>query len=68
MSADDPVRVETALFYYLALRQAKVPAEMHLYPKGGPGYGLRRNEHDVTTWPDRAADWLKSSGLLSARP
>lgn len=68
MSADDPVRVETALFYYLALRQAKVPAEMHLYPKGGHGYGLRRNEHDVTTWPDRAADWLKSSGLLSARP
>ncbi|MEN9635325.1 MAG: hypothetical protein RL077_3729 [Verrucomicrobiota bacterium] len=68
MSADDPVRVETALFYYLALRQAKVPAEMHLYPKGGHGYGLRRNEHDVTTWPDRAADWLKTSGLLSARP
>ena len=38
---DDGVRVETSLFYYAALRNAKVPAEMHLYPTGGHGYGLR---------------------------
>ena len=61
---DDFVRVETSLFYYLALKRASVAAELHLYPRGGHGYGLRRTEHDVTTWPDRAADWMKASGLL----
>jgi hypothetical protein len=35
---------------------------MHLYPNGGHGYGLRRTEHDVTSWPDRVADWMKASG------
>ena len=61
---DDTVRVETGLFYYLALKKAGVPAEMHLYPRGGHGYGLRRTANDVTTWPDRVNDWLKASGWL----
>lgn len=64
MTADDAVRVEGALFYYLALKEAKVPAEMHLYPVGGHGYGLRPSKNLVATWPARAADWLKASGLL----
>ncbi len=67
MAEDDPIRVETALFYYAALKNAKVPAEMHLYPKGGHGYGLRRTADDVTTWPDRVGDWLKASGWLKPR-
>jgi acetyl esterase/lipase len=66
MSQDDGVRVENVLFYYLALKQAKVPSELHVYPTGGHGYGLRRNEkHFVTTWPDRAADWMRSRKLLT---
>lgn len=64
MTADDGVRVEGALFYYLALKEAKVPAEMHLYPTGGHGYGLRPSLHLVSTWPARAADWLNANGLL----
>ena len=64
MTQDDFVRTETGVFYYLALKKAGVPAEMHLYPKGGHGYGLRRTELTVTTWPDRVADWLKASGWL----
>jgi acetyl esterase/lipase len=68
MAGDDPVRVENALTYYLALKQAGVPAEMHLYPTGGHGYGLRRTADDVTTWPDRAADWLKAGGWLKRAP
>lgn len=63
-SQDDGVRVEGSLFYYLALKNAKVPAEMHLYPSGGHGYGLRPSEHRVSTWPDRAAEWLDSLGML----
>jgi acetyl esterase/lipase len=67
MTEDDSVRVETGLFYYLALKNAKVPAEMHVYPRGGHGYGLRRTENDVTSWPDRVSDWLKTSGWLQAK-
>jgi len=64
MTQDDPVRVETALFYSAALKQANVPFELHVYPKGGHGYGLRRTDNPVTAWPERAADWMRSQGLL----
>lgn len=63
---DDVIRVETSLFYYLALKQAKVPAEMHLYPDGGHGYGLRRAPELVASWPQRAEDWLRRSGVLKS--
>jgi acetyl esterase/lipase len=63
MSQDDPIRVETALFYGLALKQANVPLELHVYPTGGHGYGLRPGKDLVTTWPGRAADWLRSRNL-----
>ena len=65
MTQDDPVRVENAVFYYMALKQAGVPSELHTYPTGGHGYGLRKTEHYVTSWPDRAADWMRSRGLLT---
>ncbi len=65
MAEDDGVRVESALFYYLALKNAKVPAEMHLYPTGGHGYGLRPSQHTVTTWPKRAEEWMQVRGLLT---
>jgi acetyl esterase/lipase len=65
IAEDDPVRLENALFYTLALKQAKVPVELHVYPVGGHGYGLRRTKDLVTTWPDRVGDWLRSRGLLS---
>ncbi len=64
MTEDDGVRAEGALFYYLALKNAKVKAEMHLYPTGGHGYGLRPSEHLVATWPQRAEQWMKSLGVL----
>lgn len=64
---DDGVRVENSLFYYLALKNAKVPAEMHLFSTGGHGYGLRSTEKSVTTWPGRAEQWLNSLGILNAK-
>jgi acetyl esterase/lipase len=67
MTEDDPVRVECGLFYYLALKQAKVPAEMHLYPKGGHGYGLRPSSDPVATWPKRAEEWMRSIGVLERK-
>lgn len=64
MTQDDPVRVETGLFYSAALKQSGVPFELHIYPKGGHGYGLRRTENPVTAWPDRATEWMKARDLL----
>lgn len=61
---DDAVRVECSLFYYLALKNAKVPAEMHLYPDGGHGYGLRPSAHTVSSWPGRAEHWLRALDVL----
>jgi len=58
MAEDDPVRVENALFYAAALHKAKVPVELHIYPTGGHGYGLRPTKDFVTTWPQRASEWL----------
>ena len=62
---DDPVRVENSLFYYLALKNAKVPAEMHLFAAGGHGYGMRPISSTVSTWPHRAEEWLRSMQLLA---
>ena len=64
---DDSVRAETSVFYYLALKNAKVPAELHLYPSGGHGYGLRSSEKAVTTWPQRAEQWMHGLGLLERK-
>ncbi|HLH54039.1 MAG TPA: alpha/beta hydrolase [Verrucomicrobiae bacterium] len=66
MAEDDPIRVETVLFYAAGLEKAKVPLELHVYPTGGHGYGLRPAKDLVTTWPQRAADWMRSRGLIQA--
>ena len=62
---DDPVKVKNSLAYYAALKRADVPAEMHLYAKGGHGYGLRKGPDAVTRWPQLALEWLRSFGLLN---
>ena len=68
MAGDDPVRVENALYYTLALRKSKVPVELHVYPTGGHGYGLRaKKESPVTTWPERAQEWMMSQGWLERK-
>jgi acetyl esterase/lipase len=61
---DDPVHVENATVYFLQLKKAKVPAELHIYAEGGHGYGLRRTKLPVTTWPQTAQIWLHTIGVL----
>ncbi len=58
---DDPIDAENGLYYYLALKKAKVPAEMHLYPKGGHGYGFRSKTGGTSTYPQLIAAWLAES-------
>jgi acetyl esterase/lipase len=55
---DDPVHVENAIAYFLALKKQKVPAELHLYAEGGHGYGLRPTSLPVTEWPRLAEKWF----------
>jgi acetyl esterase/lipase len=64
MTEDDSHHVENVLLYSLALKQAKVPFELHTYPTGGHGYGLRQTGNLCATWPDRASDWFRGQGLL----
>ena len=66
-SSDDGVTSENSLELYRALKKAGVPAELHLYASGGHGYGMKKVPHPCATWPDRAADWMKSRGLLEAK-
>jgi acetyl esterase/lipase len=65
---DDSLQVENSLAYYAALKDAQVPAEMHLYPSGGHGYGLRPLPNTVSAWPVRAQDWLRAIGVLAPSP
>jgi hypothetical protein len=67
MSQDDPEHVEDVLAYAMAMKAAKAPFELHVYPTGGHGYGLRPGTDLVTTWPQRAADWMRSRGLLERK-
>lgn len=64
---DDPVHVENAVSYFLALKNAGVPAELHIYAQGGHGYGLRRTELPVTTWPGSVETWLRTIKILPAQ-
>ena len=61
---DDPVHVENSIVYFMALKNAKVPAEMHIYTQGGHGYGLRRTELPITRWPELAEIWLRTIRVL----
>jgi acetyl esterase/lipase len=61
---DDPVHVENATTYFLQLKNAKVPAELHIYAEGGHGYGLRRTQLPVTTWPASVITWLHTIKVL----
>src|SRR5271163_669925 len=64
---DDTVHVENAIVYFMQLKKAKVPAELHIYAEGGHGYGLRRTKLPVTTWPQTAQIWLHIIQVLSAQ-
>jgi acetyl esterase/lipase len=61
---DDPVHVENAIEYFMALKKAGVPAELHVYAKGGHGYGLRLTPDQVTHWPELAVKWLYTIHML----
>jgi acetyl esterase/lipase len=63
---DDPVDdVTNSLVYYVALKKAGVPVEMHLYAEGGHAFGLRPTKFPITRWPGLAELWLQTIGIIS---
>lgn len=63
---DDHVdNVNQSLVYYIALKNAGVPVEMHLYAQGGHAFGLRRTKLPITRWPQLVETWLGTIGMVS---
>jgi acetyl esterase/lipase len=63
---DDPVDpVENSLLYYAALRRAGVPAELHVFVKGGHAFGMRPTRSPITEWPRLLEAWLSSIGITT---
>ena len=64
-AADDGVSPENSIRYFMALRKAGVPAELHVYGSGGHGFGMRKIDHPVAAWPARCAEWMAKQGYLT---
>lgn len=57
--------VNHSLVYYIALKNAGVPVEMHLYAQGGHAFGLRRTALPITGWPQLVETWLRTIGIVA---
>jgi acetyl esterase/lipase len=63
-NADRAVPAENSVRFYLALRQAKVPAEIHIFENGPHGVGLDLGDPALSLWPTLLTNWLRGRGLL----
>lgn len=61
---DTTAHVETSLVYFQALKDAKIPAELHIYTLGGHGFGLRPTDLPISQWPKLAEIWLRTIHML----
>jgi acetyl esterase/lipase len=62
---DDHIdNVDDSLAYYIALKKAGVPVEMHLYAQGGHAFGLRRTDLPITGWPQLVETWMRTIGMI----
>lgn len=62
---DNVVSVQNSIDYALALKKYGIPCELHLYEKGGHGYGLGRNNDTESYWPKACTRWLKMHNLIN---
>ena len=63
-NADTTVPPENSVQYYLALRRASIPAEMHIFEKGAHGVGLANDDEALSEWSTLLANWLRGRGIL----
>ncbi|MEQ8208877.1 MAG: alpha/beta hydrolase [Lacipirellulaceae bacterium] len=64
-SDDKAVTTEHPILYYQQLIKHKVPAELHIFARGGHGYGLMPGERSFRKWPELMERWLKERALLN---
>jgi acetyl esterase/lipase len=64
-NADTGVPPENSVLFYMALRKAGVPAELHIYERGPHGVGLAQTDEALASWPGRLAAWMRVRGLLN---
>ena len=57
-------RIEDALSYYVGLKAANVPVELHAYAQGGHAFGLRPSKLPVSAWPRLVETWLATIGMI----
>lgn len=65
-NADTAVPPENSILFYMALRKAGVPAELHIFEPGPHGVGLSLNDPVLNAWPPLLSTWLRARGLLTA--
>jgi acetyl esterase/lipase len=65
-NADTGVPAENSVLFYLALRKAGVPAEIHIYERGPHGVGMAATDSSLSNWTDRLATWMRVRGLLNS--
>jgi dipeptidyl aminopeptidase/acylaminoacyl peptidase len=65
---DDPVVMESSVQLFSAYRKVKVPAELHIFDRGGHGYGLRPTEAPVTRWSQACERWMERQGWVASKP
>jgi acetyl esterase/lipase len=63
-AGDDGDTAEGSIQIWLALKKAKVPAELHIYNSGGHGFGMRPTGKPASTWPQRCEEWLRDIKIL----
>jgi len=67
-AADDPVVSEkNSIAFYEALKKAQIPAEMHIFEKGGHGFGLGKSSEPVSAWPSLCENWMRNRGLCGSQ-
>jgi len=63
-AADDRISCENSIRMYLAMKQAGVNGDLHIYEGGGHGFGLRSSDQPCSTWPKSCEQWMRARGLL----
>ncbi|HUT34707.1 MAG TPA: alpha/beta hydrolase [Planctomycetota bacterium] len=61
---DKEVLPENSVLFYVSMRRMGVPGELHIYEKGGHGFGLATTDPALSSWTLRCADWMRRRGLL----
>lgn len=66
-AGDDKILPESSIQLHLALRQAKVPSELHIFASGGHGFGMHQIPHPVAGWPRLCEQWMRDQKLIPAQ-